>query len=78
MPHKIEVSGYDDKFCGECCKWRFSGYAGQYMCNVYDGILGPRSPRRRCPACIADEKAQREAAPGTTPVEVVVRERETK
>jgi len=58
MPHKIEVSGYNDEFCGKCTQkdtiWsRCRAYNGQWI----EAVEFPRR-FRRCPACIADEKAQ--------------------
>ena len=79
MSHKIEVGGYTETHCASCPlrRWKAGkrGYCEGYKANL---VCDYPSRLYRHPACIADEKAQREAAPGTTPVEVVVRERETK
>jgi len=63
MPHKIEITEYTETHCGTCLRWHGRGSSPK-LCGPYHQIVrikrGDTSPLR-CPACIADEKAQREA-----------------
>ena len=70
MTHKIEITGYTPAHCGECGRWEWTEYANtpgcpRFQCYAYFGTILQEDffgNRRRCDYCIADEKAQREAA----------------
>jgi len=56
MPHKIEITGYTPAHCGYCPHLdRQRHHCWAYGEHCYGGQY------ERCPACIANEKAQKEA-----------------